>query len=249
MHNASACSIMAAHSAVLRRLQALEYPNADSFALDYDQVRVLIGWLENQKIREYPEDGRAELCTPESRESWVPALYRYLDDLDIAAGIPESSLLDDKYLPVLVRRLLDRAIGFEYGDSASSLNVAAAVRAVGEETPSDDSPELRQAVEQLAQATGVSMGEDIGATLSAVKQVVKQRAALGSGDAKRFNQAQFPLGFTTGDVALDRAATVLRLVHINQLRELQSCVNDIIRTMQDFTANPKTDTKLGKVGY
>lgn len=240
--------IVSMAAARLRRLQALEYPDAQGFVLEYDHIRVLVGWLENQKLREYPEDQRSPLCSPPSREAWLPVLHRYLEDLDIAAGLPAPNLLDPEYAPVVVRRLLDRAIGFEYGDSSGELNVAAAVRAVAEEA--SDTPELRQAVEELAKVTGVPMGEDLGAALAAIKQVVKQRVGTAQGsEGKRFDQAQFPLGFSTGDTVLDRAATVLRLVHINQLRELQNSVNDIIRTLQEFTANPKTDTRLGKVGY
>jgi len=38
--------------------------------------------------------------------------------------------------------------------------------------------------------------------------------------------------YVLGDRKLDRAATVLRLVHINQLRELQTASNDIVRLTQ-----------------
>jgi len=58
----------------------------------------------------------------------------------------------------------------------------------------------------------------------------------------------FALGFQTGDKQLDRGATVLRLLYIDDLRTLQTQVNEIVATLQDFTANPKTDSKLGKVG-
>lgn len=33
------------------------------------------------------------------------------------------------------------------------------------------------------------------------------------------------------------------------LRELQSNINNTIEAVQRVTANPKTDTKLGKVGF
>lgn len=47
---------------------------------------------------------------------------------------------------------------------------------------------------------------------------------------------------------LNRAANVLRLLYINDLRQLQTAVNGMIVQVQSLTANPKTDTKLGKVG-
>jgi RLL motif-containing protein 1 len=48
-----------------------------------------------------------------------------------------------------------------------------------------------------------------------------------------------PLGFNTGDKDIDRAATVLRLLYVNDMKELQSKINDLIVAVQNFTADPK----------
>lgn len=53
---------------------------------------------------------------------------------------------------------------------------------------------------------------------------------------------------TKYDPSMNRAANVLRLLYINDLRELQTQINSIIVQVQSMTANPKTDTTLGKVG-
>ena len=37
-------------------------------------------------------------------------------------------------------------------------------------------------------------------------------------------------------------------MYIHDLRELQTKINECIVAVQTITANPKTDTKLGKVG-
>lgn len=63
----------------------------------------------------------------------------------------------------------------------------------------------------------------------------------------------FPLqetdpGFDTGDYVLNHAAKILRLLYIHDLRDLQTRINECIVAVQSVTANPKTDTKLGKVG-
>jgi RLL motif-containing protein 1 len=39
-----------------------------------------------------------------------------------------------------------------------------------------------------------------------------------------------------------------RGVQAADLRELQDAVNDILITVQEFTADPRTDSSLGKVG-
>ena len=58
----------------------------------------------------------------------------------------------------------------------------------------------------------------------------------------------FPLGFHTGDGVVDTAAALLRMLYVADLRELQDAVNDILITVQEFTADPRTDSSLGKVG-
>jgi RLL motif-containing protein 1 len=58
----------------------------------------------------------------------------------------------------------------------------------------------------------------------------------------------FPLGFETGDATVDTAAALLRMLYVADLRELQDAVNDILIRVQEFTADPRTDSSLGKVG-
>ena len=62
-------------------------------------------------------------------------------------------------------------------------------------------------------------------------------------------EATFPLGFGTDDSALDDAARVLRMLYVADLRKLQDAVNTTIVALQEFTANPKTDSRLGRVGH
>ncbi|OBS71918.1 hypothetical protein A6R68_13503 [Neotoma lepida] len=56
------------------------------------------------------------------------------------------------------------------------------------------------------------------------------------------------LGFDTGDAVLNEAAQILRLLHIEELRELQTKINEAIVAVQAIIADPKTDHRLGKVG-
>lgn len=51
------------------------------------------------------------------------------------------------------------------------------------------------------------------------------------------------------DSAVLHAMKVLRLAQLHRLRDLQTCINECIVAMQEVTSDPKTDTKLGKVGY
>lgn len=51
------------------------------------------------------------------------------------------------------------------------------------------------------------------------------------------------------DPAILQAMKVLRLTELHRLRDLQTCINECIVALQQVTSDPKTDTKLGKVGY
>ena len=50
------------------------------------------------------------------------------------------------------------------------------------------------------------------------------------------------------DYVLDEAVKILRLLHIRDLRQLQSKINEALVSVQQVTADPKTDQKLGKIG-
>ena len=58
----------------------------------------------------------------------------------------------------------------------------------------------------------------------------------------------FPLGFTTSDASLDEAATVLKMLYVADLRLFQNGINRVLEKAQEHTADPRTDTRLGKVG-
>lgn len=50
------------------------------------------------------------------------------------------------------------------------------------------------------------------------------------------------------DATLNEAARILRLLHVEELRELQTRINEAIVAVQAIIADPKTDHRLGKVG-
>lgn len=61
---------------------------------------------------------------------------------------------------------------------------------------------------------------------------------------------RFPLGFSTGDTDVDRAATLLRMMYIKDLRKLQTMVDQGIVDVQEKTVRTTdmADSALGKVG-
>jgi len=55
--------------------------------------------------------------------------------------------------------------------------------------------------------------------------------------------------FMFTDKNMDEAAKILRLLQIQSVRQVQTSVNENIVAIQEITADPKTDSKLGKVGF
>ncbi|KAA0173447.1 hypothetical protein FNF27_05087 [Cafeteria roenbergensis] len=55
-------------------------------------------------------------------------------------------------------------------------------------------------------------------------------------------------GVATGSPALDAGVLVLRLLYLGCMRDAQSRANAIIEAVQAFTADPRTDSSLGRVG-
>ena len=54
--------------------------------------------------------------------------------------------------------------------------------------------------------------------------------------------------FFVADSAVNEAVKIIRLLHVTELRDLQTRINEAIVAVQAITANPKTDQSLGRVG-
>ena len=76
---------------------------------------------------------------------------------------------------------------------------------------------------------------------------VAEAAAGGAGGIGAILDA-YGSGMDLGSAAADRAAAVLRILHVEDLRDLQAAVNDLLATVQQYTAAPRTDSALGRVG-
>ena len=61
---------------------------------------------------------------------------------------------------------------------------------------------------------------------------------------------RYPVVFSllVSDSAVNEAAKIIRLLHVTDLRELQTRINEAIVAVQAITANPKTNQSLGRVG-
>ncbi|XP_071453794.1 RNA transcription, translation and transport factor protein [Hetaerina americana] len=244
-----------------RKLTALDYHAQNDFNIDDErQFRSLIVWLEDQKIRHYKIEDRESLRNISSPD-WLNHFTQYYSDLVAPDFKKREEQLD---------WLLAFAIRLEYSDNADKYkgqtsdnvkkNLSNAPKVVSE-NPLDnldfEAEEFKKGVRNLAQLLNVAQHPDHLITLSAMSKVITQRLsaeALENPDSVIIKGTPFPvqeadLGFDTGDYVLNQAAKVLRLLHIHELRDLQTKINECIVSVQASTANPKTDTRLGKVGF
>ncbi|XP_033735834.1 RNA transcription, translation and transport factor protein-like [Pecten maximus] len=241
-----------------RKLCALEYQQADTFDHDNEnEFRNLIVWLEDQKIRHFKIENRTGLRNINGGD-WSKALQSYLEELGCPYQLAERT--------VFIDWLLGYAVRLDYGDSVDQYKTvtpdsvkAKAAAPAGSTNPLDNldfnDADFKAGVASLSMILKVPPHADHLEQLKAICLLVKDRLskeALEKAEAQP-KGVQVPLdktelGFETGDYIINEAAKIVRLLHIKDLRDLQTKINAAIVGVQSITANPKTDSRLGKVG-
>ncbi|MCL4128942.1 UNVERIFIED_CONTAM: hypothetical protein GTU68_013652, partial [Idotea baltica] len=230
---------------------------------DETSFRELVVWLEDQKIRHYKIEDRKGLKNT-SAQDWNNAFYAYLSNLNC----PKCISFKDR--AAVVDWLLGQAVSLEYSDNTDKYKLETAetvlsrkknVPEVVNTNPLDTldfrSSDFRDGVNQLAKMLKINPHSDHLVTLKAVSILIRtrltqdalQNPGLVVHQGKPYPVFESDLGFETGDKELNSAGKALRLMYIHDLRDLQTKINECIVACQTITANPKTDTKLGKVGY
>ena len=120
-----------------------------------------------------------------------------------------------------------------------------------------NSQEFKDGVSSLAKILSIPEHPDHLMTLEACSKLVRRKlnptvvqnphAYIPKG--KPFPILDYKFGPDLGDPVLTKASKILNLLYIQDLRDLQTRINESIVSVQSITANPKTDTKLGKVGF
>lgn len=174
----------------------------------------------------------------------------------------------------MVDWLLGFAVRLDYADNAEQLTKAAEslVSAVGADqscgneaktgrTLDAQSEEFKSGILKLAKmfqlpshadhillfkAISILIEERLSQQTKVIAQKEKKGQSYEKGDVIPLSKVD--LGFTISDPVLNEAAKILRLLHVAELRDLQTRINEIIVAVQKLTANPKTDQRLGKVG-
>ncbi|XP_058796781.1 RNA transcription, translation and transport factor protein [Phymastichus coffea] len=242
-----------------RKLKALDYVDWDKVnANDSLHIKKLIPWLEDQKIRHYKIEDRKDIQNIES-DQWQKVYEKYLEDV----GCPKfESQLDQ------IEWLVGLAVRLEFEDNCDKYksvitnkkSKSEAAPNIKSTNPLDNldfqSNEFKNGVNIIAKLLRVPQHPNHLVTLEACSKLICKRLnhnAVQNPNSVIIRGKPFPImdtdvGFNMGDAALNNAAKVLSLLYIQDLRDLQTKINEAIVTVQTITANPKTDTKLGKVG-
>nr|AAS66283.1 LRRGT00192 [Rattus norvegicus] len=241
---------------------------------DETEFRNFIVWLEDQKIRHYKIEDRGNLRNIHSSD-WPKFFEKYLRDVNCPFKIQDRQEAIDWLLGLAVRLeygdnaidvlLLSEAFEFgargkaeKYKDSVPDNRKNADNAAKNSEPLINldvNNPDFKAGVMALANLLQIQRHDDYLVMLKAIRILVQER--LTQDAVAKANQMKegLPvaldkhiLGFDTGDAVLNEAAQILRLLHIEELRELQTKINEAIVAVQAIIADPKTDHRLGKVG-
>lgn len=221
---------------IARMLSALEYP-FELEVSDPSSLARLVSWVEDRKVRQWEIADRGVLRVADS--SWDGAFGRYLRDLECPVAWPKDPL-------DCLGFLLRQAVECEFEDDEERA-ASDAERACNER---DDEALCAEEARALCDAVGLdrSRYKDADEVLLALQAAAAKVRDDDSPEEQPLADDRYPLGFTTGDRRSDDIARSLRLIYLLDLRRLQDAINDILIKAQNFVANPKTNSNLGKVG-
>lgn len=235
--------------ALQRKLEALHYPDLGSASLSGDAFCKIVLWLEEEKIRFYEPSQRKGLR--DFGAEWPKKLAAYAKEL----GVPADKVADGDATAKLrvLSGLTNLAIHDVYRDRAeeNSIALAAPPKPVaggvdGRQHLQELVPSLNQHLEMynLPKLQPDAIDTDTVAALRCIKTRMCQKGK-GSVDLV---MAELPMAMEVEDAEVRKAGGVLRLLHNIEMGQLMVNVNQVLNELQQLTANPKTDSKLGRVG-
>lgn len=240
-----------------RLLECLNCPYAKTVNFSSrGDVILLVTWLEDRKIRELEIEQREKLR--KDHIGWDASFDQYLKQL----GCPYtwSSINNCTAYIDCIAWLISHSISTEYEDlSDECINLENSN--VGDDMEveidfSASNSQLKVEVDNLGKMVSLERRseETDPEFLQRISRQVRLFLTEGSMKAiategkEGIPLEDFPLGFNTQDEVVNQVALVLRMLYISDFRELQNDLNALIVLGQEYTANPKTNSTLGKVG-
>lgn len=235
---------------LIRKLEALGYPDIAAASLGGQAYCKIVLWLEEEKIRYYEKFDRKALR--DFNKVWYSNVQDYCKELNVPCeGLSEKNMAVK--LNVL-NNLTNLAIHDIYRDKveAGELTITAPAKATtGDEVQRlvNLVPPLNKLLEcfNLPQLPNEPADTDTIAALRCIHTRVY--VPNQDTDGTNLDLNALPVGLQIDDPEVRKAAAVLRLLHGIELQQLQVNINQVINELQQLTANPKTDARLGRVGH
>jgi hypothetical protein len=173
-------------------------------------------------------------------------LKQYITDVGLDySDESRTSLIDVLLNSAVTRNLREKLVGHA-GDpcqAANQLRLAKLLESMNEEERATLESIVRNKAAELKIASHPSIMRMAMAILSCNSEPSPQSSVA-------FKLSDVPSGLkSTGDNKVDDALKILRMINVYRYRDLQTQVNEHLASLQELTADPKADTKIGRVGY
>ncbi|CAD7949875.1 unnamed protein product [Amoebophrya sp. A120] len=247
-----------------RKLKTLKCPQASPTLDDFQRI---VLWLEEEKVRLYTVAERAKMREVNKRPQWYRATKEYLKELGLDESLCDS--LSDKAPPDVKLKVLDvltsMAVHDEYQDAIEEKRIKLPA---AEEADPNAAARLAKAVELcqlieplnkiLADNSLPTLTDDVGDDdIVAAVSLLHNRhfppdVNMSDAISDQMQLETVPIGIELETEQekrqLQAPIALLRFLHNHNMRDFQQRINETINKLQQFTADPRTDGALGRVG-
>lgn len=216
-------------------LAVLEYPLLRELNInDTSSIINLMLWLEDTKIRLWEIDERESLRfhIGDDENKWANKYSEYLEHL----SCPYTWFSHDCIYWVAAHAIHLSLEDLEYRDDESEVGI------VDDDQAYDSVVDF---VDDICDVVGLKakFAESCSESMERVHETIQSKLLPESNV-----DFEFPLGFDTEDEVVNQVALVLKMLHLDEFRDVQNNVNEVLSLCQSYTANPKLNSSLGKVG-
>ena len=220
-------------------------------------IRNYVSFLEHRIIRYHPVDQRTVCNEQLTQADWCVAFRQYV--LDNGCPLPASTTVQ-----IQVHWLSHHAVSLAFEDCTSTelepppppppppapeaptaaATLPAKMLAKKEALFDNELRSLASTLHILPEVRDLDTQKNRLVAIHAIELAIQRGNAVG--DPVLIESLSS--GLATTDPKVERAACVVRMLHLQEMHAMQVSINALIETAQSFVANPKTDATLGRNG-
>lgn len=238
-------------------LTALECPLVNINYNNINDIISIIKWLEDCKIRHLDINERYILNNNDNDiNKYINNLVIYLKDIKCPYDILYNN--DNNTINMkCVLWLVSHAVSLEYEEQSDIYCNSDDIIDNNNAMDIDNSSNIAYEINRLGSLVLLQRdnNESDADYLQRISTVIKLCLTSGSIETLKtkivpgnLQLSDFPVGFDTKDEVLNQVSVVLKMLYLSDFRELQNDLNTLIVLGQEYTANPRTNSAMGKVG-